>query len=68
MGAILKTLDEVDEVHGKPKMIIAHTVKAKGISFAENRAEFHNGTMTAEQYAQALRELMPEPAAELSTH
>lgn len=68
MGAILKTLDEVDEVHGKPKIIIAHTVKAKGISFAENRAEFHNGTMTAEQYAQALRELMPEPAAELSTH
>jgi transketolase len=60
MGAILEALDAVDEVHGKPKIIVAHTIKAKGISFAENRAEYHNGTLTAEQYAQALRELDPE--------
>ena len=67
MDAILKTLDEVDEVHGKPKMIIAHTTKTKGISFAENRAEFHNGTLTAEQYAQALRELQPQTHLEPAT-
>lgn len=61
MAAILQALDAVDEIHGKPKIIIAHTTKSKGISFAENRPEFHNGTLTAEQYDQILRDLAPEP-------
>ncbi len=63
MAAILEALDEADAVQGRPKMIVAHTVKSKGVSFAENRPEFHNGTLTAEQYAQALRELEQEPVA-----
>ncbi len=66
MSAILEALDAVDAVRGKPKMIIAHTTKAKGISFAENRPEYHNGTLSAEQYAQALRELEPQPAPEMA--
>jgi len=53
---ILKALDAADGIKGKPTVIIAHTVKGKGISFAENVAAFHNGAMTKEQYAQALRE------------
>jgi transketolase len=57
MAAILEALDTVDETQGKPKMIVAHTIKGKGISFAENRPEFHNGILNAEQFALACREL-----------
>ena len=57
MTAILEALDAVDGIQGKPKMIVAHTIKGKGISFAENRPEFHNGILNAEQFAQACREL-----------
>ena len=42
---------------GKPTAIIAHTVKGKGVSFAENNPAFHHNAMTQEQYEQALKEL-----------
>lgn len=42
---------------GKPTAVIAHTVKGKGISFMENTASWHHGTMTEEQYHQAIKEL-----------
>jgi len=61
MQAILEALDAVDAVTGKPKMIVAHTTKGKGIPFAENRPEFHNGSLNAEQYAQALLALGAAP-------
>jgi transketolase len=54
---IIKTLDQVDKITGKPKMIIAHTVKGKGISFAENVVAFHNGELTREQFDIACSEL-----------
>jgi transketolase len=55
--SILEALEEADMVKGQPKMIIAHTVKGKGISFAENQPSFHNGILTHEQYELALQEL-----------
>jgi transketolase len=57
MAEILEALDAVDLIASRPKLIVAHTVKGKGISFAENRPEFHNGTLNPEQYAQALADL-----------
>ncbi|OFY57492.1 MAG: transketolase [Bacteroidetes bacterium RBG_19FT_COMBO_42_10] len=54
---IIKILDKVDETEGKPKLIIAHTVKGKGISFAENVVAFHNGELTREQFEKACSEL-----------
>ena len=57
MKSILDALEEADKVKGQPKMIIAHTVKGKGISFAENQPAFHNGILTEEQYKLALQEL-----------
>lgn len=54
---IIKALDEADTVKGKPTVIIAHTVKGKGISFAENVVGFHNGALTKEQYETALKEM-----------
>lgn len=40
-----------------PYVIIADTVKGKGISFMENQAEWHHGMMTAEQEKQAWKEV-----------
>jgi transketolase len=54
---IIETLDLVDKVTGKPKIIIAHTVKGKGISYAENVVAFHNGELTKEQFELACAEL-----------
>ena len=42
---------------GKPKCILAHTVKGKGVSFMENQAGWHGKAPNAEQCAQALKEL-----------
>lgn len=54
---ILSALEEADVPCGKPTVILADTVKGKGVSFAENVVSFHNGALTMEQYAQALEEL-----------
>lgn len=40
-----------------PSVIIAHTVKGKGISFMENRLEWHYKSPDADQLARALEEL-----------
>lgn len=53
MQEIVDALDSVDEVKGSPSVIIAHTVKGKGISFAENNYRFHNTALTEEQFKQA---------------
>lgn len=50
---VVDALDKADEVKGKPVMIIANTVKGKGVPFAEGKADFHHGIMTEEQYQTA---------------
>lgn len=57
IAAVVEALDEADTVKGKPTVIIANTVKGKGVSFAENTAAFHNGSLTAEQYEIAVNDL-----------
>lgn len=42
---------------GKPVAIVAHTTKGKGVSFIEDRVEWHHKVPSAEQVAQALEEL-----------
>ena len=42
---------------GKPKAILAHTVKGKGVSFMENQVGWHGKAPNAEQREQALKEL-----------
>jgi transketolase len=42
---------------GKPTMIIANTVKGRGVSFMENVVSWHHGVPSAEQYDLAQREL-----------
>ena len=44
-------------VDGRPKMIVADTVKGKGVSFMENQVKYHHAGLTQEQYNQAMEEL-----------
>lgn len=57
MKEILTALDQADEVKGVPTVIVANTVKGKGVSFAENVVSYHNGMLTEDTYKQALEEL-----------
>ncbi len=49
--------DKAEATKGVPTVIIAETVKGKGVSFAENVVSFHNGALTPEQYDIACKEL-----------
>ena len=42
---------------GKPSVILAHTVKGKGVSFMENDVLWHYRTPQGEEYEAALKEL-----------
>lgn len=42
---------------GKPSLVIANTIKGKGVSFMENVYTWHHGVPSDDQYAQAIREL-----------
>lgn len=46
--------------NGKPTVIIAKTIKGKGVSFMEDRAGWHGKAPNDEEYAQAMRELKEE--------
>lgn len=58
--ALLKALAEAKETKGKPTILIAHTVKGKGVSFMENQVSWHGSAPSAEQGGQALKELREE--------
>jgi transketolase len=54
---IFKAIDEAKAFKGKPTMIVANTVKGKGVSFMENQAGWHGTAPNKEQRDQALKEL-----------
>lgn len=53
---MIKVFDSKENGH-KPKMVIAHTIKGKGISFAENQASWHHKVPTADEFKRAMEEL-----------
>ncbi len=57
MAQICDALDWGDGSDMVPSLIIAHTVKGKGISFIEGKPQFHNAALTDEQIEQAMAEL-----------
>lgn len=57
MAAICDALDWADSQSPQPTVIIANTVKGKGVSYLEGEAEFHNASLTEEQFQQAIIEL-----------
>ena len=55
--ALIDTFDQVPFEVGKPNLIIAHTVKGKGVSFMENVAGWHGKTPNREELDKSLKEL-----------
>ena len=49
--------DQAKKNKKKPTMIIAHTIKGKGVSFMENNYAWHGSAPNDEQYEQAMKEL-----------
>lgn len=54
---ILKAIDEAKQTKGKPTMIVANTVKGKGVDFMENVCGFHGVAPTEEETKRAIEQL-----------
>lgn len=54
---IIDAFDVAKNVKGKPTCIIAKTVKGKGVSFMENKVEWHGKAPSDEEYKTAMEEL-----------
>ena len=65
-GNDVKALEEVFATlpfeKWKPSLVIAHTIKGKGVSFMENNVKWHHGVPDKEQYEKAIAELDMEMA------
>ena len=57
LDAVDAAISLAKKTSDKPTVIIANTVKGKGVSFMENRAEWHHKVPNAEQFAKAMEEL-----------
>lgn len=56
-AALTEALSTVPWEPGKPSMLIAHTTKGKGVSFMENKVEWHYKSPNASQLEQAINEI-----------
>jgi transketolase len=57
MAAIMDALDWAEQQTDRPSLIIANTIKGKGVSFVEGQADFHNAAINPDQFARAMIEL-----------
>ncbi len=57
MRQILDAYEQARLAKGKPSIIIARTIKGKGVSFMENTCDFHGRAPTKEETEKALKEL-----------
>jgi transketolase len=57
MGALVGALEKARAVQGQPVVILADTVKGKGVSFMENQAAWHGKAPNRQELDAALREL-----------
>jgi len=54
---IIDAFNQAKSIKGQPTVIIAHTVKGKGVSFMENNPDFHGKVPVAAEVETALKEL-----------
>jgi transketolase len=54
---LVSVFDQIPFEPGKPNLVLAHTTKGKGISFIENRADWHHHVPNDEEFATAMLEL-----------
>jgi transketolase len=57
LAAIERVLTAVPESSGRPTALVAHTIKGQGVSFMEDRLEWHYKSPSPEQLADALAEV-----------
>ncbi|MBA3046637.1 MAG: transketolase [Candidatus Thermoplasmatota archaeon] len=57
IGELLDALNKAKQTKGMPSIIIAHTIKGKGVSFMEGAVGFHGKVPSEEQYKKAMIEL-----------
>ena len=57
VSEIIQALEAVEQIHDRPSVILAHTVKGKGVSFMENDAHWHGIAPNTAQFQQAMQEL-----------
>lgn len=67
IAQILSAIDKTKSALGKPHMIIAHTIKGKGVSFMENKIEWHGKAPTKEEAERAIQELEQNPIEQTKT-
>ena len=60
MAQILEALQWARKSKEKPTIILAQTIKGKGVSFMENQAAWHGKAPNSEQAERALKELQEE--------
>jgi transketolase len=57
MREIMMATEQAKNTHGKPSVIICHTVKGKGVSFMEGTVHFHGKAPNNDECAKALEEI-----------
>ncbi len=57
MNSIINALDRAEIIKQKPTMIVARTIKGKGVSFFEGKVKYHGIAPTKEELELALKEL-----------
>jgi transketolase len=57
LDELKKTFDAMPFTEGKPNLVIAHTIKGKGVSYMENVSKWHHGVPSEQQFADAMSEL-----------
>ncbi len=63
IAQLLSAVEQAKSTEGQPHLIIAHTVKGKGVSFMEGNNAFHGVAPTQEEMEAALAELDGDPSA-----
>lgn len=54
---LVKAYEAAAQCRDRPSVVIAYTVKGKGVSFMENEKSWHHGVMSQEQYEQAVKDI-----------
>jgi transketolase len=58
LSQIAKALAQAEATKGRPTLIVAHTVKGKGVSFMENNPEWHGKSPKPAEAIAAIREIL----------
>ena len=57
IGQIIESIEKAKNIKGTPTVIIADTIKGKGVSFMEDKCLWHGKVPSREEYKQAIKEL-----------